>query len=819
MDAITSHLRGKFSWLLETMLSDSPNIQHQVPPWMLAGCSALTAVDNRPVVIVAPFHPHAARWTALISALEAVRTGFAERVAQVCGPEPAIGSRVVVSPENRAYLYGGRGDDGSIELRCINNPTSSMRRRICPLRVRAQATGGLVGKLGGLQTTPPAHLIASLLGCDPMGNPDLLGDGVVLIDSAKGTNEFRSRAAITYGSKCGALQEFDSKSRLFCVHRTALDFIDSQPVGGRRVIVNGAKRLSSLVEPHKLTNHRLLIFAQPHELALLGSFRGAADFWFLEDDHWLAAEGDDTSIRLRHAALRDWTPRLVSNPVVEKSALELGSFCKLLQETDESPAQCLAGPAWGLLLDLAGRTRGFSENQRNAFTSQIKLFERAVNNAVQSLTPEMHAAVTEAISLMNAATLTEKGDTNSKSSAIYGLLHSTARTAMIVRSENEAKSLRSRFPSARAFAQNELPLEDTFEQIIVCGWLGSQRMSQILLSSAAPRIVLVGYGFEVTWLRSLVRRLQKREGLVAADGGTKLDIISAPEDMTDWPPPTPRLRMDLWPEPTSADAAVEDSNSTSETWRGIDIWNFEYQIKHRRKELELPPEGSVPVDPVPVRYVSFAGSGYAFFTTERSVPVVTDLLRAGDNSVKSCRVLELKEGDLVVFPQISGSDLIADVADRLLADRAVELRMKAGQYAVQLRSSHLSPEEFRAKAMKLGFKRSLATVREWFAGSRVIGPDSDEDIEMIQRIVGGTTWAAQCIEARHALKQAHGAAEVSIRKALLQQLEQNLDQIEASGCRVDLGELGNVWVQRVDSVSDHAESQPKSKSNRLLGVA
>lgn len=87
------------------------------------------------------------------------------------------------------------------------------------------------------------------------------------------------------------------------------------------------------------------MFTSPHDLPRLGQLKGDADFWFFVDDPWLADAADDTSIRLHHLAERDWTPQLVANSVVEKAALALGRFCALLNDTDESPAHGLAGPA------------------------------------------------------------------------------------------------------------------------------------------------------------------------------------------------------------------------------------------------------------------------------------------------------------------------------------------------------------------------------------------------------------------------------------------------------------------------------------------
>jgi len=817
MDALICHIRTQCSWLSDATLNDSC-VSYDVPLWLRAGVAGVTASEQRPVVLVSPFTQHSARWTALVCALESFRSGFNARVSAFCGGEPDIGARVVIQPENKFFFYQGTNPDGQVVLRCADGNQLTMR--LSRLRIRTEAAGGTPGKINSLRRHPSSHLFAELLACDPLGNHAILGDGVVVIDSKSGAKDFASRACVSKHGQTGILHDFDPKWHLLKVYRTALDFIDSNPAEGRTVIVNGARRLETLAELHKLVGpHRLVIFATRDELAYLKRLEGNADFWFLEDDPWLMVGTDETSLRCTHLAHGDWSPRLATNRLIESATSQLCKFCTLLDKADDSPGQGLRGPAWGLLLEAASRTRGYSENQRRAFSAQLDQFSKAICIAIQSLTPEMHQCVDEAIRLL-AELASVQGATNSKGILLHELVQGEQRTAIITRTENEAVSVRGRFlnmgQSLDVLALSELPLSGCYDFVIVCGWLGARAMAQLYLSGAARRITLIGYPFELAWLKSLTSRLARREGIAGANANDKLDIVAAPESLSDWPDPH-RPPAIIWP---TSIAVIEAADESSEAvWNGIDIWNFEYRIAHQRKEPLLDTHGpQSPIDLVPVRYVSFKGTGYTFFTTDRSVPIITELLREGAKAIKPRRVLELQAGDLVVFPKFGGSDLITDVADKLLHGRADGLRIRANQYALQLRSSHLTPDQFRSRAQGHGLTRSLATVRDWFAGSRIIGPDTDEDIEIIQRVVGGTTWASQCIEARHELRQAHAAAESRIREALLQKLANSLDQIEACGCQLELGELGSVWVQCVESVSEQDEVQPKSKTNRLLGV-
>jgi hypothetical protein len=818
MDMLISHLRSLWPWLEGVTLHDQDQV-FEPSAWLRVCLSAVRASEQKPVVLVVPTLGNLGRWTALLYALESVRSGFDQRVALLQGGRPEPGQRVVIKPENRCYIYRGTTGAGLTVLECADG-SGRQNIQLSPLRIQVQPTGGVEGRMNSLKRNPPSHLFSEILGCDPMGNHEALGHGLVLIDSKGGASDFASSAFISKAGKLGAFNEYGQTGRLWTIHRSALDFIDTNPQGKKTVIVNGAHRLKTLAELHRLQHHHLVVFAEPTELEQIKGLEGQADFWFADSDPWLATGTDAMSVRIANLSTRDWSPRLVENPEVEKAASSLGRFCGLLYETEPSPAQSLAGPAWGLLLDLSGRTRGFSDKQRRTFESQVAQFRKFVEKTRQSLTQEMEAAVNEALDLIGKVAGNQPGATSPKGAALHELSLREGNHVFVTRSENEAKSLRTRFPQATVLTQTDLPPTGRgFELIIVCGWLGAYRMSQLLSSGAARRIVLTGYGFEIAWLRSLAAKLARRGGIVECDRENKLEIVEGNDNSAAWPQaaPTPEIN---WPLSSSASFSSDEIPAQGSNWIGIDVWRFEHRLKSQRKEPK-PVEGAATQeqDFTDVRYVSFTGTGYAFFTTDRKVLVISDLLKDGEQAIKPLRVEKLKQGDLVVFPYLAGSDLISQVADTLLGARSDRLRNIAKQYHLKLRAGNLRPEEFLREAKRHGLNRSLGAVRDWFAGNLVIGPDSDDDIKVIQKVVGGTNWADQCIQAIHELRSVHSSAESRVRTALLQQLGQHFDEIETCGCHLELGEIGSVWVQFVDSIAEAEERQPRRKANLLLGVS
>lgn len=817
MDLLISHVRSLWPWLEGVTLHDQEQ-SFDPSDWLRVCLSAVRASEQRPVVLVMPTLGNLGRWTALLYALESVKIGFDQRVAFLQGGRPDPGERVVIKPENRCYIYQGMTAAGLTVLECSDG-SGRQNIQLSPLRIQRQLTGGVEGKLSSLKRIPPSHLFSEILGCDPMGNQEVLGQGIVIVDSKGGASSFFSSASLSKVGKFGLFNEFDQTGRLWTVHRSAQDFIDANPQGGMTVIVNGAHRLKTLAELHRLQRHHLVVFAESSEMEQIKRLEGQADFWFADSDAWLANGTDPISIRIVNQSTRDWTPRLVENPGVEKAASSLGRFCGLLYEADASPAQSLAGPAWGLLLDLSGRTRGFSDKQRRTFESQVAQFRNFVEKSRRSLTQEMEAAVNEALDFIGRVAGSQPGPTSPKGIILHELNVRAQNHAFVTRSENEAKSLRTRFPNATVLTQTDLPPSGReFELIIVCGWLGSYRMEQLLSSGAARRVILTGYGFEIGWMRSLAARLARRGGIMECHREEKLEIVEANDKSMDWPQTALAPAID-WPLSSNTPLSSDEIPAQGSSWLGIDVWRFEHRLKGQRKEPKsvegLASQGR---DFTDVRYVSFTGTGYAFFTTDRKVLVISDLLKEGEQAIRSLRVEKLAQGDLVVFPNLAGSDLISQVADTLLGTKSERLRNIARQYHLQLHASKLQSEEFLREAKRHGFARSLGTVRDWYAGNLVIGPDSDEDIRVIQKVVGGTSWADQCIHAIHELRSVHSSAESKLRTALLQQLGEHFDEIESCGCHLELGDIGSAWVQCVDSIADAEERQPRHKTNHLLGI-
>lgn len=833
MQTVLSHIRDGWPWLQNALISsDEAVIPSPVPLWLRAGCRALSSTfsggESRPVVLVVPSRSDVARWIALFFAIEKFREGFPVTAARQAGSPLVEGCRIIVSPENRAYTYVGRTAEGFIRLKCADG-INEWRGNLSPLRIRRAETGGRPGLLSSINRHPASHCIAKLIDADPHGHPGLFKDNVVLIDSISGSQGFYDGARIRGAGDSHALpdriRDFDREERLVTTMRYAAEIPNRFPQTERKwVVINGLRRLEGYERiPQLVRNHNILVIAAASDIDRVRCLGDMADIWHLDDDRWLVDDHtDNASARICNYAHRKWSPQQAENHRVQTAVEHLGAFCGLLAEADLSDAQSLVGKAWGLVLDAANRTRGYNENQKRDFLQRLAGFENDVEVAKRWLTVDQETVVSSAINELKLLANEQQGLSHPKGSLIYSVANQAGSVAIVVRSENEAISIRDRLHAKQldvhvSPAAEFDPHTARFELVIIAGWLKSPRMREIYTSGCAQRIVLIGYKFEILWLKSLVQRIEQRGNAHCANSDEKLWIIEAPADIHEWPACVPHPIVE-WPRPKAqVDADGESAEPHFADLLGTDIWDFELKLEHRRKGHHPAPTTGI-ADAMLVRYVSFAGSGYGFFSEERRLPVITSLSANNDQRLPNKRVDGLRPGDLVVFPQIGNSELIESVADKLIGSDAEATRRAALQYSWKLQNSKLTGSEFVRRATSLGFTKKAATVNQWIEGSRVIGPGDDHDIEIIQTVVGGTTWAAQCIEARTKLLAAHSRAESLMREALLRKLGSHLEAIEAEGARIELGELGSVWVQCVESVAQQLETRPRSICNHLLGM-
>lgn len=348
------------------------------------------------------------------------------------------------------------------------------------------------------------------------------------------------------------------------------------------------------------------------------------------------------------------------------------------------------------------------------------------------------------------------------------------------------------------------PEDETFDQIILTSWLNSERFGKLVKKYTSPRVSLLGYPFEKTWLRYYKARLSK-ERLDNRIGNDERSAISGiPEELF------PALDTPVQKTPQIME---DDSRMPS-------IFEIERKILRRRKGTR-PSIYSSP-DDCESRYVGFVGEFYAHLTESREMPVVTSLLTGHEPStgtVPERTVNELEIGDFVLFREGSDKDVVQLFAEESIGQKEYgRFRKLANVWREALLARGGSVRELHRLLKSYGLKKTESTVRSWLQNRRRIGPNTERDVQIIAIATRGTfSWSPDEIwEAISTIRNAHRSAGHQISAWLLEELsgERNL-VADGGGGKIDLG-FGELQIVEVEEIGTELEKYPASRVNRLL---
>ncbi len=360
---------------------------------------------------------------------------------------------------------------------------------------------------------------------------------------------------------------------------------------------------------------------------------------------------------------------------------------------------------------------------------------------------------------------------------------------------------------------SKLEFEQDYDHLIVCGWLGAERMQKLFDSCIAPSITVLMYPFEQEWFRSAVSRWrrqkerQKREELTARQ---KAEILQTqPENLS------------------VSQKPKEGGTPVASLETDFDIADFELRLHTYRRALYARP-ASPEETTAEARFVDFSHDMYAYLRPNHKVPVVTDFVDGhADESagVPFADVSQLKVGDYVIFREGSDSDLLRVIADIGLARAGKsEYRKIASLWKRALRRFVFNHSDgFEGALIELwdeGLKPTEITIRGWLNDEHRIGPRSEQDIEIIARVSGNQELQEQLDYVRRAIKEVRGAhlqAARSLAQKLIAQLPVLLQQRFDESYTIEIEEIGQAaFVVRVEYIDDEEIEVPLTEVNRLF---
>ena len=346
------------------------------------------------------------------------------------------------------------------------------------------------------------------------------------------------------------------------------------------------------------------------------------------------------------------------------------------------------------------------------------------------------------------------------------------------------------------------------DQLIVCGWLGADRMRELFDSCIAPSITVLMYPFEREWLRSAVRRWRRNKRAELTSRQKAKILRTKPENL-------PETRE---PEEERLPIAVSRTD--------FDIAEFELRVRTYRRALYAKPSttGETTTE---AHFVAFSHDMFACLRPHHKVPVVTDFIAGHADAsaeVPSRDISQLKVGDYVIFREGSDSDLLRDLADQALARAGKgEHRETAGLWKKALRQFVFEhPEGIEGALVELwdgGLKRTEVTIRGWLSDEHRIGPLNEQDIDIIARVSGNEELQTKLEYVRRAIKEVRGAHRQAARflaQKLIAQIPSLLQQGLDESHTIEIEDIGRAFVVRVEDIGEEDIEVPVTEVNCLL---
>ena len=767
-----------------------------------------------------------------------------------------VGDLVRVHPGKDVYRYGGY--DAScpdrIWLITVNNkgkwqvPAASIVSR---LEKTTQTRP--IGKLNTPILKPEATPLDLLLGTSFFGNNSLVENELLILDSVSGFDDFTEacgflnqqhipdahsiKTMLPFGritrpdaANSGWLRKFDDSGGdgepIIAVTHSAevlADYCIDAQARSKLVVVNGLGHIRNLQAYDDISQtQRLVLFADHDNEELIDSLgKRGCRFWLLDQrellvgDHKPATNGILGSVT-RWA--RNYDTLSVDHEPCEDVRLDevwlsLDKFSGAAIHPDDNTLATVVTRAWVLFRNARSAWAVPTEDDRRKALADVDAFRLDIQNNRTWIAPDSVLSLNKIADALADCYGQNPTLGAAKGAALLRAIRQESqehnKVAILVRSEARVGELR-RWLSRQNLVNNTevlsprtLPINEAFDRVICVTWFSGDTMKQVVSKLAAPRVTVIGYPCERLWLRQFQPRIKQhlRISTLTSDEKTAL-IGGGQQPCNKWP--EEEIRETTCPEPAA----------------GPGIWDLEHRLRLGRIGLAVRPTEAV--DTLPARYVRFSGDCYAFITETHKLAVATDMVSGSarpNHKLPERTLLDIRPGDFIVFPESGERELVQELADRLIGPTAEQLRKTAHLWKDALHSSGLAPEEFLRHARALNRPRHPATIRNWFADTSQIGPREMDDLVLIAIVTKDAQLEREVEAVRAAIEQlwsAHQSAGVRLRDVLLQRLPQVIGQVEESGTKVDLGELGSAWVVRVEAVEAETEPRGRGEVNRLL---
>ncbi|WP_461783542.1 DrmE family protein [Prosthecobacter sp.] len=846
---IVEHLKTRWPlWQRLRLLSDGS--LYDFPPLMALCLSAAAENDGNSVCFVLPRKGDAARWAAVLTGLsKAEQTFYAcneERVRQ----NYEEGEAVHLFPSGHAFEFKGFRSEptGQFFHLCSMRgnitakfPVSELAR-IHPIsETDTPESNGNSPRYG-----PPCNL-ERLLGIRTFGNYRMFHNRVLLIDSRTGFDEFARNSNLSVAEKPGEIFNiaktlphgpFGSKwmkeKPLDLVAITSSDEIAAKAARyaervSLTIIANGLSHFRNLQSLEELAHgHKLIVFAEESEMqgerARVLADHGCRFWWLRDDLSLLETESDDALWLHQWASLRQEL-RIEAvgckAPGISEAADGLRSLFPYLGPDASTEMRKINGRVWQLLLESSLWTKQPKANKLKHFHERLDKRKCEIEEAKQWIQQAAVEVFYRTLDHLRSYSVGGFAPGTSKASGLLTTAQSATAerqsVAVLVGDDAQAESVEAVLSQRNIQVDTcpkTVPDGSQYDHVICVGWTNRFTMRKLVDGCAAPRMSVLAFDFEKSWIEGFAKVLEWRpKSLELLPDEAKARMVAG-NNPVEW----------RWPIRASKPPVTEQEFKTD----AFENWFSELEIIQPRKGDKDGLPRIQGEEEIHALFVSFAGDGYAYLTSSHRVPCFVPASNGEPNKITEKKAGAIQLGDWVVFPLAVAGGMIAQVADAIAGDPAVVHRNRARQWRLALEEitrKGFSATEICKRASSYGHPLNASTVRIWIREvSDQIGPATRSDLEVIGKvardfgvsipnILGSldVIWAAI-----QALRGAHISAGSQMNDVLLRKLPAAVSDLHDTGTRIDLGDLGTALLVRVEGVGELSELRARNLVNRYL---
>lgn len=346
-------------------------------------------------------------------------------------------------------------------------------------------------------------------------------------------------------------------------------------------------------------------------------------------------------------------------------------------------------------------------------------------------------------------------------------------------------------------------------EIIVCGWLGIDKMNRVVNSLYSDNIKILCFNTEQRWYESA----RKYWDQIYDFGNIDCDLFAQILDI-----PAAEIKY--------INKSVSDVvDNTAEI---DELKNLEYKLKKQLLNKYIT-SGNKGEDLVLAKPVSFSSDRLAFFTETHKMYLLNDLLSGSSTKTEIPNVFvnDLKVGDKVLFRD-SNRDIIRDIAEQMLnnsgkAHLSLTARLWKKALKEEFDRQYKNFHRLVRVLKECGCNRHPTTLKQWVLDEDQIGPRDLKDLQIIAIATNSQELKTRMeevqsaiLEVRSAHQQASAFLVKSLKEAVIKKIASGSSSDRDSDASIDLGQFGSIFILTVDELTDDWLNVDRNKVNKLL---